>query len=365
MITPEIDGIISAFPKIRKKTHQNGWVYYNQNPIRIHDLGVALFLETPIWASTYNWLLVRPWLIKLSQGTSKIRRFAQWLFESGSIFEYGNGSLDCLFGLSNSKVDKKKKHIFLKRKWQLLLHVCLKIKNIQVGCQQSLLVFNVRTTPPPGNMALSRDTKHHHPLRFPWYVVSFCMTKRRFQALNTQPIQSDPEEVVLTHSQESWCFCVDCFLLFVVLFVCFLLFVYIHCLVVWLFVCLFVCFVFGLLFLLGACLFVFLVVFLVFFCCCCCCCFPFFCIFLFSMQLLEDLKCFVCFLNNPWSCYCWIGNSDLNRILEDVNKLNSGQWRKVWMIPLATILPPRRKILLMTKLKRDLWTLQWSREQPR
>ena len=76
-------------------------------------------------------------------------------------------------------------------------------------------------------------------------MVFFFMTKRRFQALNTQPIQSDPEEVVLTHSQESWCLCVACFLLFVVLFVClFLLFVYFYCL----FVCLLVCFVFGLIF---------------------------------------------------------------------------------------------------------------------
>ena len=123
---------------------------------------------------------------------------------------------------------------------------------------------------------------------------------RRIEVLKTQSIQSDPEEVVLTHSQESGCLflfvfvvvcCCVC-LVFDCLFVCFFVCLFVCCLLrfcflgVCLFVCLFLClFVFVVLFvvcvfcllfvvvLLFGCLFVLLVlkVLFVFSCCCCCC----------------------------------------------------------------------------------------------
>ena len=30
------------------------WMVYNGNPIKMHDLGVPLFLETPIYVYIYN-----------------------------------------------------------------------------------------------------------------------------------------------------------------------------------------------------------------------------------------------------------------------------------------------------------------------
>ena len=42
------------FPKIGGFDPQNGWFIMVQNLIKMDDLGVALFLETPKWHTLYS-----------------------------------------------------------------------------------------------------------------------------------------------------------------------------------------------------------------------------------------------------------------------------------------------------------------------
>ena len=172
--------------------------------------------------------------------------------------------------------------------------------------QSSLGILRVPQLPPPLEHPPLKNPTIKNPVLRPYlswgYLTWGRLTRhlsRRIEVLKTQSIQSDPEEVVLTHSQESGClfFCLF-LLLFVVVCVCFL--------IVWLFVCLFVCLLFVVVLFSGClfvCLFVFVVLFIVcvfcllfvvillfgclfvllvlkvlfVFCCCSCCCQCFFC----------------------------------------------------------------------------------------
>ena len=66
------------FPKIG--VPQNGWFIIMENPIKIHDLGVPLFLETPIY-----------FIAKVEISTTFIN------FVEGPISNKTYGLFECLF----------------------------------------------------------------------------------------------------------------------------------------------------------------------------------------------------------------------------------------------------------------------------